>query len=321
MIVDCHVHAVAAIPGHGITSRRLRRRPSVFLLRLALGISLFGDDAKLEQEMESKLARTIAEAPELDAAVVLAFDAVYTDDGRLDEANTHLYVANDYAAALCKKYRKMLFGASIHPYRKDAVAELERCIAAGAVLVKWLPLVQKFNPADERCLPFYEALAHHRIPLLSHTGGEISLPILTKHYRDPELLVPALQRGVTVIAAHCGTRAHLFEKDYLHSFIRLAREYEHLYGDTSSLCVPTRSYALRPLLDDPFVRQKLVHGSDWPIVSIPPARIGMWKSLRMVATEHNWIRRDILAKRALGFDDAYFHRVETLLRKARVSPV
>lgn len=40
---------------------------------------------------------------------------------------------------------------------------------------------------------------------------------------------------------------------------------------------------------------------------------GMWKSQRMVATEHNWIRRDILAKRALGFDDAYFHRVETLL--------
>ena len=63
----------------------------------------------------------------------------------------------------------MHFAASIHPYRADAVAELERCIAAGAVMVKWLPITQDFNPADPKCIPLYEALAHHRIPLLSHT--------------------------------------------------------------------------------------------------------------------------------------------------------
>jgi uncharacterized protein len=60
----------------------------------------------------------------------------------------------------------MLFGASIHPYRKDAVAELERCVGLGAVLLKWLPVVPDFNPADQRCFPFYEALAHHRLRVL-----------------------------------------------------------------------------------------------------------------------------------------------------------
>src|SRR5207302_1718005 len=102
----------------------------------------------------------------IDAAVILAFDAVHDREGRLDAANTHLYVTNDYVIELCRRYPgKMRFGASVHPYRKDAVAEIERCIKAGAVLLKWLPIVQNFNPSDPRCIPVYEALAHHRLPL------------------------------------------------------------------------------------------------------------------------------------------------------------
>jgi predicted TIM-barrel fold metal-dependent hydrolase len=246
--------------------------------------------------------------------VVLAFDRPYTADGRPDEANTHLYVTNDYAAELARDHPKLLFGASVHPYRPDAVAELDRCAAAGAVLVKWLPLVQNIDPADPRCLPFYDALARHRIPLLSHTGGELSLPYLNRDVPSPELLVPALDRGVTVIAAHCGTRATFTETDYLPTFMRLAREYENLYGDTSALCLPTRSYAFGPLLKDEAVRRKLVHGSDWPIVAMPPLRVGPWRAVRLLAGEGNWMRRDVRIKQALGFDDAYWHRAATLLR-------
>jgi predicted TIM-barrel fold metal-dependent hydrolase len=101
----------------------------------------------------------------------------------------------------------MLFGASVHPYRKDALAELERCIANGAVLLKWLPIVQDFDPSDRRCIPIYEAMAHHGLPLLSHTGGERSLPNLNKDMADPMLLMSAIERGVTGIAANCGTRS------------------------------------------------------------------------------------------------------------------
>jgi predicted TIM-barrel fold metal-dependent hydrolase len=119
---------------------------------------------------------------------------------------------------------------------------------------------------------------------------------------------------VTVIAAHCGTRSRLFEKDFLPAFLRLAREHERLYGDTAALNLPTRSYAYRALLNDEAARAKLVHGSDWPIVSVPPLRAGPLKALRLLATEGNWMRRDVLAKRALGLDDAYWHRAATLLR-------
>jgi predicted TIM-barrel fold metal-dependent hydrolase len=314
VIVDCHVHVCATTPGHGTVSPLLRRRFSFVFMRWRLGVPFFADDERIERAVEDRLAQTVQQTKEIDAAVVLAFDRAYSDDGRPDDANTHLFVTNDYAAALPRQHPKLLFGASVHPYRPDALAELERCVALGAVLLKWLPLVQNINPADERCLPFYDALAHHRLPLLCHTGGELTLPYLNSAYADPELLVPALRRGVTVIAAHCGTRATLFETDYLPAFLRLAREHEHLYGDTAALDLPMRSYAYRSLLKEEAIRRKLVHGSDWPVISLPPLRAGPLTGLRLLAAEGNWMRRDVLAKRALGFDDAYWHRAATLLR-------
>ena len=171
---------------------------------------------------------------QLDAAVVLAFDAVYDRDGPADDAGTHFYVTNDYVIELCRRHPKMLFGCSVHPYRKDAVAEIERCVKAGAVLLKWLPIVQDFNPADPRCFPVYEALAHHKLPLLSHTGGEKSLPVRDLSVADPRLLVPALKRGVTVIAAHCGTRSAPGEPDYLPQFVRT----RHTSSRTSTATPP-----------------------------------------------------------------------------------
>lgn len=319
MIVDCHVHVCAMTPGHGSVSAKLRRRFSFVFMRWRLGVSFFADDERLEREVETKLVDTVRETTELDAVVVLAFDRVYTNDGRSDDANTHLFVTNDYVIDLVRKHPKLYFGASIHPYRPDALAELERCVAAGAVLMKWLPVTQDINPADERCLPFYDALAHHRLPLLCHTGGELTLPYMNAGYADPELLVPALRRGVTVIGAHCGTRAVPSETDYLPAFCRLAREHEHFYGDTSALNLPMRSYAYETILNDEAVRRKLVHGSDWPVITVPPARMGRLKALRLLATEGNWMRRDVVIKRALGLGDDYWHRAATLLRPPRAA--
>src|ERR671929_200314 len=107
----------------------------------------------------------------------------------------------------------------------------------------------------------------------------IAFRFMHRRVADPRLLEPALRRGVTVIAAHCATRATLWDTDYLPEFVRLAREHERLFGDTAALNLPTRSYAYRTLLRDPEVRSKLVHGSDWPILSVPPVRVGWHKAL------------------------------------------
>ena len=73
-------------------------------------------------------------------------------------------------------------------------------------------------------------------------------------------------------------------------------------------------------MNDEAVRRKLVHGSDWPIVAVPPARIGPLRSLRLLATEANWMRRDILIKRALGLGDDYWQRAATVLRLPAAAP-
>ena len=114
-----------------------------------------------------------------------------------------------------------------------------------------------------------------------------------------------------------GTRSALGETDYVATFMKLARDYEHCYGDTSALSLPTRSYAYARILRDPTVRAKLLHGSDWPIIALPPAmELGVGRSLRAMG-ERNWMRRDVLIKQQLGFDDAYWRRAATVLRLPR----
>jgi predicted TIM-barrel fold metal-dependent hydrolase len=311
MVIDCHTHVCASVPSHGQTSDQLLRTLPFRFMRWKLGIE--GNDAHSEQQVVTTLANALDQTPELDAAVVLAFDGVYDDDGTLNLAKGHLYVTNDFVIELCRRYPKMRFGASVHPFRKDAVAEIERCVAAGAVLLKWLPIVQGFSPADERCFPIYEALAHLKLPLLSHTGGERSLIRINDAWADPWLLEPALKRGVTVIAAHCGTRSVFTERDWVDDFVDMLREHEHLYGDTAALCLPPRSHALRRILDDPLLRERVIHGSDWPIPPIPPLALGVRRAVGLLR-EHNWLRRDVLAKQAMGFDPDYWHRAAKVLR-------
>jgi predicted TIM-barrel fold metal-dependent hydrolase len=312
MILDCHVHVSAFDPSHGSMSNKMLDSLPFKFMRWHFGLK--GSDQETERQIENLMVSSIDGAKELDGAVVLAFDAVYDLDGNIDLPNTHLYVTNDYVIELASSHPKILFAASVHPYRKDAVAELERCAAAGAVMVKWLPITQRFNPADARCIPFYEALAHLNIPLLSHTGWEHALPSLDRAVADPMLLQEPLRRGVTVIAAHCGTRMFPWEIDYVPNWSRMAREFEHFYGDTAALNVPSRWYAYDTILNDPALHKKLVHGSDWPIISIPPpVRLGSKITLELML-ESNWMRRDVLIKQKLGFDGDFWHRAATLLR-------
>ena len=313
MIVDCHVHLSAFTPGHGYMSRTLLDSLPFRFMRWKFG--LVGEDVNTERTLEELLARTVAEANPVNTAVVLAFDAVHDAAGKRDAARTHFEVGNDYVRDVTRKYPGLLYGASIHPYRRDAVQELERVARDGAVLIKWLPITQDIDPSDARCVPFYEALADLKIPLLSHTGWERTLPTANAHVADPALLTPALERGVTVIMAHCGTKSFYGESCHVDSFMRMAREWEHCYGDTSALNLPTRSYGWRRLLEDDVVRDKLVHGSDWPILPLPPLRrVGLTGALALLR-EKNWMKRDALVKQRLGLEGEYWTRAGRLLRR------
>ena len=135
MIVDCHVHIAADSPGHGSVSRRLRNSVAFRFMRRRLRLPR-EDGPVLERALDGRLAETVRQTESLDAAVVLAFDAVHDLEGHRDEARTHFFVSNDYVAEVAGRHPHLLFGASVHPYRRDAVAELERCVRLGAVLLK-----------------------------------------------------------------------------------------------------------------------------------------------------------------------------------------
>jgi len=317
MLIDCHVHIAArgsGYPGNYLApalldSLRLR------LLRARLGVRRESQTGDLDEDLRRRLCRNLAES-RLDQAVVLALDAIHGIDGTRDTDQTLMAVDNDYVADLAKAEPKVRFGASVHPYRRDALPELERVAARGACLVKWLPSAQGIQPDDPRCFSFYERLAALGLPLLSHTGCEHTLGIFPHAFNNPGRLEPALERGVTVIAAHCGTRLYLHERSWFGTWAHLALKHSRFYGDLSAFLASTRLPALHRILRTPALAAKVVYGSDFPAPAWPFNLLGMigpadyWRLRRIC----NPFDRSWQGLAAAGLPAEAFSRVSGLLR-------
>lgn len=318
MIWDIHAH-IAGVGSQGSGNflasafkRSLACR--LFLRRFGLPTAVMHAPDCDQQISQFVLGQLNASA--VDRAVLLAFDAAHRKDGTRDEERTLMVTDNDFVADLASSHEKALFGASIHPYRHDAVAELERLIARGACLVKWLPGAQNIETDDPRCLPFYEVLAKHQVPLLCHTGGEHVLKAFPNTLNDPCRLVAALERGVTVIAAHCGVSLFLHEKSYFRAWRELALRYERFYGDISAFGVITRIWPLRSMLAVPQLRAKLVFGSDFPVAPMPLSCIGRVspRHALQVRRVQNPFDQAIQMMEAAGVPRDIFTRAGQLLR-------
>lgn len=318
MIYDIHTHIIGLESGRAgnylCPSRQMN-----FVLRLVMGKVLkrlppapgAGDDERLQ-----RLVVQWVNESAVDRVVLLALDGVYRPDGTPDLDQTQFIVSNDYVADLAAGHPRLLFGASIHPWRKDALAELDRAAARGACLVKWLPSAQNIAPDDPRCDAFYERLAHHQIPLLSHTGVEHTLAKFSDTLNDPARLERALRRGVTVIAAHCGTRVFLYERSRFAQWAKLAREYPNCYGDLSAFGLPLHGRELRAILKDPVLLSKVLYGSDCPINPQPLWYLPWlgWRKAQELRAITNPLDKVYQTIRALGVPDEVFSRAGRVLR-------
>jgi predicted TIM-barrel fold metal-dependent hydrolase len=207
----------------------------------------------------------------VEKAILLAMDGVYDADGRLDLGKTDFLIANDYALSVARSYPDSFWpGVSINPQRRDAVEELERCVAAGAKLVKVLPNAQGFDPGDRRYRPFYRKLAQLHMPLLSHVGYEFSLIGKDQSAGDPSRLRVSLEEGVMVIAAHGCSNGLVFSEPYYQTFLELVGRYTNFFSDVSALTLPNRFGMLLRLRRHPELHDRLLFGTDYPLSVFHP---------------------------------------------------
>ncbi|MGD2062241.1 MAG: amidohydrolase family protein [Nitrospirota bacterium] len=320
-VVDIHIHlAGLGYPDTGcfIQPRLKRTLPILYLLRRH-GIPWQGGPSYPDDLFARRLAEAITASVSVDYGVALAFDAAYDTAGRPVERETLLYTPNDYLFEVCDRYPCLLPGVSIHPYRPDALEELERCLARGAVLVKWLPSVQGMDPADPALIPFYERLAAIHLPLLVHTGREHTFPALHVDLEHPDRLRLPLEVGVTVIAAHAASLGHWAGREGYFTRIALSQEFANLFADISGMAVPIRARHLSSLGAASHLQGAVVYGSDYPIPTfLFPFRSRLdHADRRRLDGISNPFDLDVSLKQALGFSPTVFERGYHLLRRVR----
>lgn len=316
--IDAHVHMVGngfAGSGGWLRLKGWYRWLAGFMLR-QLGVSASALEGDLEAIYAQHLAKLVRESS-MDAVVLLAHERVHDPDGTPREDLGLMFVPNDVVLGLAKQFPQFLPGVSIHPARKDALEELERCLEGGAALMKCLPNCQNIDPSERRYRPFWKRMAAAGLPLLAHTGGEHTVPEINATLANPSLLRFPLECGVTVIAAHCGTRSGAFDRDYFDVWAGMLREFPNLYGDISAMISLNRSGHLRDCLRDE-IAPRILHGSDFPV---PVLGHRLWlqgwidrPTFRRCQSIPNPIERDWQFKQALGFSHEMVTRAGHLLR-------
>ena len=142
------------------------------------------------------------------------------------------------------------------------------------------------------------------LPLLAHTGGEFCVRSIRNDLKSPACLRLPLECGVTVIAAHCGTRALPWDGDHFRTFLEMRSRYPNLYGDLSPLSHITHLASLERLREDP---TRLLHGTDYPVFSaVFPSFLKGWISreeLRRLNAIGNPLEKKIQLTRAQGLGE------------------
>jgi uncharacterized protein len=295
-LIDCHVHLAALPDGDNgcYISPQMLKSP---LFRFLLWKHDLAPDRPREANAKylRDLLAELRASRLVQKGVLLGMDGVYDHTGRLDHAQTHFLISNEYVLQTARAHPEdFLAGPSINPQRRDAIEEVHRCADAGATLIKVLPNAQHFDPADVRYKQIYRALAERKLPLLSHVGYEFSLIGKDQSVGNPDRLRLALDEGVTVIAAHaCSYGLMLYEK-FLPTLQDFVTRYPHFYADISALTLPNRVKMLLHLRRHPELHERLLFGTDYPLSVLHIAawgRVGLGTLWQIIRTKNRFDRQ------------------------------
>ncbi len=356
MVIDVHCHMVPQIRRVCSSAKRflfepdgangnpgfdaylapfLTRNPFWRFFANCAGFPLPRPDQETPEDLVTRvIERHWLDCPSVDRLVVLAFDEYHTDEGvavgpirSRRHPGSSMYTSNTLVHDICQRYpQRMLFGASIHPYRNHALEALDEVHACGAVLVKWLPITQNIDAVDPRTRAFVRRCGELNLPLLIHYGAEITLATQNARFQDPAPMLSLLSelrrenKMPPVIIAHVATPGPPFLGNrHFRTVLRaLLGEFRDapLYADIAALYQKPPCW--NAILDDPRwrgIHGKLVWGSDFPIppfVWYPYRRL--WKLKRDVIKHPSWIERSYRICRGLGIPDEVFERAQSIIR-------
>jgi len=270
-----------------------------------------------DREYVERLLERMRTGPGHGRCQILAFDRRYRRDGTVDEARTAFYVPNDYVLELAREHPDVFLPTiSVHPYRSDAIEELERGARQGATMVKWLPNSMGIDPSDPLCDPFYAKMRALGLILLSHGGEEKAVDAAEdQRLGNPLLLRRALDHGVRVIVAHCAGLGDNVDLDdprrssvpNFELFLRLMGEERYrglVFGEISAVLQYNRfGVSLETLLRRKDLHGRLVNGSDYPLPAINAlVRTGSLVSAGFLSKEERRSLNEIYAWNPLVFD-------------------
>ncbi len=257
--------------------------------------------------------------------LLFAFDWAHDERGQPLREASAFHVPNAYAARVAQTHpTRMQWAASIHPYRKDALAALEDATANGARAMKWLPAAMGIDPGSPRCDTFYRLLAKHDLPLITHAGHEAAVAGSARQdYGNPLKLSRALDLGVRVVVAHCASHGDdLDQTGQRRSSFDLFADMMNanlpgLYGDISAMTQFNRAEVLKTVLAHPDWHDRLLNGSDYPLPGILPlTSLGKLVKLELLDAdakpflsdlrEHNPLLFDFALKRLLRHNGSHF---------------
>ncbi|MBI5256991.1 MAG: amidohydrolase family protein [Burkholderiales bacterium] len=270
----CQVHPHLMQWWHPVES--LRRRTILG----AAGIA--AESTAIDRAYVNRLHSLTGDFPAGARWLLYAFDQAHDDAGRPWPDRSTFHVPDRHAAAVAAAHpQRFAWVASIHPYREDALARLDRALADGALAIKWLPSAMNIDLADARLWTFYDRLAAADLPLIVHGGEEKAVPGAERpELGNPLQVRAALERGVRVIVAHCASLGQALDLDARRPrpvpafslFVRLMDEpawQGRLLGDVSALFQANRRPAVwRGVLARPDWHGRLLHGSDYPLPGV-----------------------------------------------------
>ena len=286
-LVDYHTHVAgvgAGGTGNEVNPKMLTWRHPFHRAKFAVYLSAAGvrEVGRADAEFAERLVRLVSHIERRGRYRLLAFDKHYGRDGTVNASKTEFYVPNEYVFDLAARHPDLFEPViSVHPYRVDAVEELERWAGRGGRMVKWLPNAMGIDPSDAACDPFYAKMKELGLVLLSHGGEEKAVEAQEdQRLGNPLLLRRALDHGVRTIVAHCASLGENEDLDdpgrrRVHNFrlfLRLVedRKYEGLvFGDISAMTQFNRiGEPLSTVIEREGLHGRLVNGSDYPLPAV-----------------------------------------------------